>query len=250
MKLSKTKSKKKKILLYGGVGVGKSALVMTLGERLQLLDLDEGVETGKKLQDEFTSERLDIDVVECYEESHAKAVAFGKAKDELISIANACAKDKKKLEAGEKQVYDYDYVGIDSYTGLADSAVRYVLSNSGLLGKAPKIQHWGLAFIELENFLTILRSLPRVVVLVCHEQKTMVDDEVRVELATPGQKLQAKIPRYFDEIWYMKVVNRAQGRKQRVLQTQPTQSILARTRSSLEDGIDTSIGMKAILEKL
>ena len=53
MKLSEMKEKKKKILIYGKAGVGKTALVMTLGEKLQLLDVDDGVTTGKRLEDEL-----------------------------------------------------------------------------------------------------------------------------------------------------------------------------------------------------
>ncbi len=262
MKLSEMKPKKRKILIYGKAGVGKTALLMTLGERLQMLDLDDGVYTGVKLEDEWKSERMKVDILQCLETKHDKATAFAAAKDALIKIANKCNASpcQQATPPGTKLIdmpklpdtgaYDYDYLGIDTYTGLADAAVRYVLSNSGILGKAPKIQHWGLAFIELEGFLTILRSLPLTVFLICHEQTSIVDEETKVELATPGQKLQAKIPRYFDEIWYMKVMHKAQNKRARVLQTQPTPSILARTRSSLEDGLDTCIGMKAILEKL
>ena len=96
----------------------------------------------------------------------------------------------------------------------------------------------------------ILRSLPIGVILICHEQTTMVDGESKIELATPGQKLQAKIPRFFDEVWYMKIKNMSQGRIARLLQTQPTSSILARSRNSLADDTDVVVGLDSILKSL
>jgi len=241
MKLSDIPKKKPKILIYGKAGVGKTAFTLTLGEQLQTLDLDDGVNTGQSLQDEFKSERLKVDIVQCLEESPVKSVGFGKAKAQLMKVANSCNKGD----------YAFKWLGIDSYTGLADAAVRFVLSNSGVLGKGPpKIQHWGLAFNELEGFLAILRSLPIGVVMVCHEQTTYIDEVAHIEIATPGQKLQAKIPRFFDEVWYMKMKHMSQNKTARVLQTQPTPSILARSRSCLENETDTSVGFVEILKKL
>lgn len=238
-KLSEVKIKPPKILLYGDVGTGKTAFTLTLGDRLQVLDMDEGTLTGVTLDDKFRSRRLEVDVVSCPDPDPNKATAFGCGKAHVLKVANQAV----------RKAYPYDAFAIDSLTALADHAVRMVMVNSGMAGKNPQIQHWGLAFNEIENILTVARSIPGVFILIAHAMNIEIDGNTKKEIAIPGKSLPNKIARYFDEIWFAKVQNKAGGKQAFTIQTKSTASIVARSRLNIPDGIDMSLGLEEILKQ-
>jgi hypothetical protein len=136
----------RKVLLYGPPGCGKTSLAQTLGDKIQIIDLDRGYESAYGAQDEFTTKRQSVDVIPCYESDPSKrGDAYTKAKEHLLKIYN----DK------QKGLYKFKCWAVDSFTTLADGCMRNVLGNSSRLDKPPQIQDWGLVFSELERFINL-----------------------------------------------------------------------------------------------
>lgn len=239
MKLSELKPKAPKILLYGPAGRGKTALSLTYGEGALIIDLDDGLMSGMTINDQFRENRMNVEAIQCHEDDPLRATAFIKAKNEILKVVNACKSSNCKIEI----------LIIDSLTALSDYALRQVLSASNMIGKQPQIQHWGLAFLELENVILMLRSLPIPVVLIAHDQMKTVDEQNLIEIAVPGKNLPAKITRFFDEVLYMKVTG-ASAFPKFVVQTKSTGNITARSRANIENFFDTSCGMKDLLKKM
>lgn len=233
-----------KILIFGPRGTGKTALALTCGARAQIIDLDDGLRTGLFLKDKFTPERLTVDVKQYLETDPEKAMAFKQTKAHIIGIANQARKGQ----------YPFEVVILDSLTSFGDAAVRMVMYQSGQMFKQPQIQHWGLAFLEITQVITILRSMPVVVVVIAHDQVRTVgkgdDAEDKLEVALPGKNLPGRVAGYFDEIWYSRSSAVGQGKHRYYLQTASTSAIIARSRSCLPDNSDTNKGLWHLLEQI
>lgn len=227
-----------RIILYGPPGTGKTALMLTLGEKLQVIDVDDGLVTGLRLEDKWKKARGEVDVKRFVEDDPKKGVAFSKVKATIYGIADQC-------RAG---TYPFKALGLDSFTAFADYAVRYIKGNAGHLEQNTQLQEWGMAFQEIENVLTVLRSLPIVVIMTAHEHTYEVGDGTKTEIAIPGRKLPQKVVGYFDEVIRTKVRNVTGGELAYVLQTRSTAGVVARSRRSLPDGTDSEIGMGAVLK--
>lgn len=228
--------KKKKILLMGPVGTGKTALGLTLGEKAQILDLDDGLETGRCLDDAFKPKRLMVDVIQVLEDRTGVSTQFMRAKAKILTNVNKAIK-------GE---YKFEYFVIDSFTALVESAVNGIMSNSGMFGQSPEIQHWGAAFVEVKNVLLLLRMMPTTVVLIAHEQIKEVNKINEILIATPGTRMPNEVPRFFDEFWRLELKNIG-GRIARILRTKGTPTLRIRSRSNLPDSLDTKVGFPAIM---
>jgi len=239
MKVKDLKLHPPKILLMGTFGSGKTALSTSAGLGTSVIDLDNGLRTCMTLEDKFSKQRQDIDVKVCWEENPDKALAFSKAKSFVMAAAEACRQNK----------YDGKILVLDSYTTLAEGALRSVMRVNGMLGKVPQIQHWGQCFFELESLLAQLRSLPLVVIMIAHCRRVEIEGQASFEIATPGQKLPEKIPSYFDEVWCMRIKGSG-SQKKYLIQTQGTSVIPCRTRGNLSDMTDADLGLKEILKRL
>lgn len=234
-----------KILIYSEVGVGKTAEALTLGERAEVLDFDNGLRTAVSLKDQFTEQRLKVNARQFIEtDPMSRASAFKTAKEYIYSLPS-------EIKNGR---YPYQALIIDSLSSFAEAGVAQIMYNSGQLGKNPEIQHWGLAFTEIKNVMATLRSLPIVLVVLAHEQvKTIgkgADAENKLEIAISGKNLPSQICRYFDEIWYMRAKAEGAGRFKRVFQTVSDGIKVARSRSCLPNDTDASVGMWEIIKKL
>ena len=239
-----------KILIYGPPGTGKTAFAMTAGASAQLLDLDKGWTTARSLKDAFTARRQEVDVLGFYEDDPKKALAFVRCKTKLMEIAELCYQGK----------YPFKVLVVDSLTALSEFALRFIMGNSGGIYypatgalRPPEIQHWGLAISEVSNFLLILRSLPIAVVLIAHSHRDQMveaggNKQDIIEVAVFGKNLPSKVPAYFDEVLFSKVVEEGGGKRDFVLQTQPTSIVQARTRSQIPDRYSMRGGLPSLLE--
>lgn len=238
MKVSDLQQKAPKILLYGPIGTGKTALALTLGARAQVMDMDDGLMTGVKLEDKWTAERRAVDVVQFLEtQPHKKAEAFAASKRHVLDVANQCVAGK----------YPFDALIIDSLSAMAENALNYIMANSGQLNQQPQIQHWGLAFSEIKQVVAVLRTLPLVVVLIAHEQIKTIGTgptaETKLEIAIQGKNLPQQIARYFDEIFHIRAKPAGGGKFSYIIQTKSDDKIEARSRMQIPNHTDTSIGM-------
>tara|TARA_R100000306_G_C4370521_1_gene139757 strand:+ start:452 stop:1213 length:762 start_codon:yes stop_codon:yes gene_type:complete len=239
MKVTDLKPKPPKILLYSGAGTGKTAFVSTLGEGLQLYDLDDGITTCLTLEDEHSKARKSIDVRQCLEDDPTKAMAFKKLQSYLNGVVKEC----------HNGTYAFNALAIDSFTALADYAIRFAKYNSGHLAE-PRVSlpEYGVAFSILEDVVLTLRALPILTIIIFHEMNIEIDETNTVEIAIPGKQLPYKIPRFFDEIWYLDVKRRAQNKVERRLFTAKTPAIRARSRLNVPDNTNIDVGLPKILK--
>ena len=237
--LGKLKMQPPKILLMGTFGTGKTLWTCSLGEKALVIDLDNGLRSAATYQDKLTSKRKLIDVKTCWEDNPLKATAFMKALSYIRTVADECRKGTFKRQA----------LIIDGYTTLADASVRDVMARNGMLGQQPQIQHWGLAFGQLEALLLELRALPIVVVLIAHVRRVIVDEISKFEISSPGQKLPNKIPCYFDEVWMTEIKGSGNNQKY-VCKTTGTSIFPCRTRGNIGNELDMNEDFSLIMEKL
>lgn len=241
MKVSDIQESPPSILLWGPPGTGKTALALTLGERAEVVDLDDGLKTGSTLKDKFYDARRSVTVNQFIEkEPHKRATIFQKAKEHIYGIATQINQNK----------YPFDALIVDSLSALADSAVRQIMGNSGDPGATPQIQHWGLAFNEVKNVMGVIRSISTKipVVVIGHDQEGK--EEGKIELALSGKKLPGQIIRYFDEVLYMRVKAEGGGKFKYVVQTKNDSRVECRSRANLENMTDTSEGMWDLIKKM
>lgn len=245
MKVSDITNPPPKILLVGNIGTGKTALTLTLGEGLEIADLDNGLKTGNSLKDKFTDARKAVSVRQFLEPDGSS----------LGTVFPAFAKYVREIPARIRSGdWKFKAFAVDSLSSLAEAALAYVMKNSGKVGGNPEIQHWGITFNEIKNVLNVLRYLPVPVVLIAHEQvKTVGKGEQKrdiLEVAVSGKNLASQICRYYDEIWYVEPRATAGGKQTFVLKTISDSIFPARSRSCLENGINTEIGMWELLKKI
>lgn len=243
MKVSEIIKRPPKILIYSGPGTGKTALTLTLGKRLQIIDLDDGLQCAFGLEDEFQKARLSVDVKQFLEPSpHTKATAYKRTKEYLIGVANDCIKGQ----------YPFPCLALDSITRLADYALNYIMYNSGCIHQQPQIQHWGLAIGEVRQIIALLQSLPLVVIVIGHEQIKTIGKgpaaEDKIFLGLYGTNLPLQIPGYFDEMWRIRVKQIGSGKQQFLLETQATAIADAKSRACLPTRTDLKVGMWEILK--
>lgn len=232
-------------MIYGEVGAGKTALALTLGARAMCIDMDEGLRTGITLQDSFTSDRKAVEVRQFLETNPQKdATAFAKCKSFVYGLTAEFQKGRP-----------FEALILDSLSSFAEGALRYIMSNSGQLGKAPEIQHWGLAFNEIQNVLAVMRSLPIPLVIIAHEQVKMIgkagpNQESKLEIAISGKNLPSRICRYCDEVLYMRARPVGAGKMQYVVQTVGDDKLMARSRSNIPNLTDTKVGMWELMRMM
>ena len=226
------------IIIYGAAGTGKTALALTLGKYAQVLDLGGGLRTGITLKDKFQEARMQVDVKSCRETDPRRAMGFDKCLSYLNSI----------YDQQVKGTWPFKALIIDDFTMLAQFAVRRVLAMSNRLNKPPQIQEWGLAFINIEEALTLLYAMKCVVIMTAHRMPHEVDDRPQWGIACPGQKLPDKVPAYFDEVWVSHIKMVGQRGREFMIQSIGTAGVMARTRSSFPDDTNMNLGMVELLK--
>lgn len=229
------------ILLYGKPGAGKSALLQTLGDKVQILDFDDGVITGKTLKDKWFETRKKANFIDLVERNPRNTTIFAKTEDIV----------QKTLEDCIKGTFPYEAFVLDSFTTLADHAMLYTLHKDGKsINANPEIQHWGRTFNRLNALLLDLFALPITVILVCHEKQGLdtheIKDDRQVEICISGTKFPSQVCSKFGEIWRCKAP-RTTGKKYYEIQTMADYLTTCRTRLNVPNNLDMDLGLKHIL---
>lgn len=242
--ISEIKSSPPKILIYGKSGTGKTLFVTSFGKGMQLIDTDRGLRSVVKFQDKWTTSRHAIDVIECLENDPTQALAFNKFKAVIMEIFNAC----------QKKTYLYKILAIDSFTTLADFALRAVQGNSGSKTFTnPSQQQWGLAIGELDNVFMYLKALPIPVVVIFHNREAAEGSGATAittqEIAIFGKNLPGKIVSYFDEVLWQKMKS-ISGKPFPYLQTVPDGTGIVRSRDGIPNDFDVNRGFGELMNIL
>lgn len=232
------------VILWGEVGTGKTALALTLGKGALVHCFDPGgLITGLTLKDKWTADRHAVEAKLFIEKRpDIEATIFSNYKKYVMDLVNSIHKGQTH----------YTAIIIDSLTTLALAASNQVMRNSGMLNRAPELQHWNAIFAEIKNVLSWLRATPVPLVLIAHEMiKTYgkgKDATEKLQIAIQGKNLPAEITRFFDEIWYLYTRPVGQGQHRRMIQTIADDKLLGRSRSQVPTDTDTSCGMWALFE--
>lgn len=143
---------------------------------------------------------------------HPKRVASGAITHEFYG-PQEFEKLARRLE-GLQDRCDYDAVIFDGLTTAGDQAINYMLTLEGRSGKKKGIlemagpEEFGGEARALSIIMDIGRVLPCHFIITAHYIRTVTVDiiskkeTVQTQLVTAGKKIAAKIPAYFDEIYF------------------------------------------------
>lgn len=230
------------LLAYGPLGSGKTAFFGQVGTRGLYLDMDLGLRTLSTMDDQFKSLRLETlkDSKSFYEDNFSSPRQFGELKLHLSKLRTDLKTRPEKL-----------IIVLDSFTGLIDAAIAYVLANSGHAGKAPTLPEWGVILMEVANFMRTFKSLPLIKVVCGHEMIKEVDETTtKIKLGCPGKNLPAQVAGFFDDVFYCTLRRKAGGLYDFTLTSRATTATECRTRSGFKDDYSMSDGLWPFLEKL
>lgn len=198
---------------------------------------------------------MKVDVWPCLEDFDRPGSGLTKVKESIFKIKDMLLAKTLRAQA----------VCLDNITTLGDQAMRFVLSNSGIMkkgmvdGKISKtgtyysgigIEHYGMAMVEIENCLAGIRSLPLFTCVLAHDDVDVISDVPTKIIHVIGKKLAPIVPSYFDEVWYTMIAQAAGGVYNAVIQSSQHPTYLTRSRGSLSNGTSQSLGMIEILKKI
>lgn len=229
------------LLIYGGLGTGKTAFMGQMGERGQLLDFDQGYKTLAKFDDKWKPDRLKTEIESFFDDNWEVPTAYRKARSFIQKLRIKMSKPENKIKV----------VGLDSFTGLYKSVIASVTAASGHAGRMPTQPEWGVILNEIENFMRLFKGLPAPKLVAGHTFLRVLDDETTtIKLLCPGVKLPDQVAGFFDDVFYAKVMKRPQGKYDFILTSKPTNAVECRTRTSFHDDFAMNDGLWDFLRKL
>lgn len=241
MKLSKIAMRAPMILLVGQQGCGKTVHALTYGSKGQLIDLDGGCQSGLRINDDHTKRRHNIDVQRFVEKQSTVATAFAKFEAHIRNIEREVSKG----------AWPFETLIIDSFTSLAEIAMRDALQDNQRLGQKERLKDWGDAFSVIKRSFFVLRSMQIPVVCTAHMRPLTMTEIVKGKekqvttwvVAIPGQTLPPSILSFFDEILFMTL--RRKGKSYvPVLRSMPTSTIPAKTRAGIPNNLELTMSMR------
>lgn len=238
-----------RVLLYGPPGSGKTCFLGTLGEILEIYDLDGNASSLATLKDKFYDTRRKVEVVSNLQyDEPGKFFAFQNLKNRLLTIA-------KEIKAG---TYPYKALGIDSLTTLMQMAKAQVLQThrdkNQFHDLTLSMAQYQVMFNEVGSLIRILNSLPIFTCLIAHEQTNETDQVQSHEIMIPGKSFPSEVRSMFPEILYCRlkpaVAGSPAGSKSSFsLQTVRSWDATARSCLNIPDGTDMNLGLPEILKR-
>lgn len=193
-------SEQVKMLVYGMSGVGKTMLAGTLPTNETLIV---SAESG----------------LLCLSDKNIAVLEVGNFAD----VQNAYSAISKSAEFAK-----YKYIVVDSLTEISDMVIGFLEREPEFKDPKNTIKMWGEYSKKMTALIKRFRDMPRHVIF------TALPDDVNdggVIVKKPmikGQAVQALLPSYFDEVFYLSI-DSVTG--DRYLQTQPTHTATAKDRS-------------------
>ena len=228
-----------KILLYGPFGSGKTVFAATGGKDVKFIDCDGGLASAITYKDAWTEVRriAAANAIRCTEDDPTRAVAASR----VTSFLQGAFKDARDGKFPQRVLV------LDSLTKLDDYVMRSVLAADGMLGKHPRIQHWGTRDIMMKEIASVIKAFPVAVIVIAHQQLDTVDDNPVISPALAGRQLPGRFIAEFDEVVHTVVRRLSKAETEFVLENKSTGSILARTRYNYDNFFNLNKGLKAYL---
>ena len=232
-----------KFLVIGQTGSGKTSLFSTIPGKKFLYVFDPNSLNTIKGQD-IDYEIFTPDVVDMKAKSLSSKAQDDRPLERLEprTYVDWEADFESKIKSGFFD--DYDVLGFDSITTLADLVMDRVMFINGRFGKQPMQDDWAAQINTLKNIFRSATSLPMQFFATAH--KDMKQDEltkkVFYQIVFPGQ-LRVKLPLLFSEIYNCEVDVDAEGKSMYKIQTKPDRfNPVARCTLGLDQYVDVTIG--------
>lgn len=248
MKASELKLSTTRILLWGPPGSGKTCFAGTLGDKLQLIDLDGNAASLATFKDQFQEARRNVDVLSGLQyDEPGKAFALMRVKNHLLGVAKAISENK----------YPFKALCIDSLTTLMACATSMVLKTH----RDKNQQHdltlglgqYQFMFNEVADVIRIMNALPVLTILIAHERMNEVDMVQSHEISIPGKDFPNVLRSMYPEILYCRQKPAQAGAPSTAtrwtLQTVKSWDATARSCLNIPDGTDMNLGLPEILKR-
>lgn len=241
------RSAHEKFFILGNTGSGKTTLFATLpGKKfIYLFDPNalNSLEGFDIEYEEFLPDKLNMAV---------SSLSKGKGDRPPTKTATALYQSflediDKRLESG--YFNDFDWIGIDSFTTLADLVMDRVLEINGRAGQWPQLDDYGPQMNTLSNFIRTLTGLDKGIYVTGHVE--LKQDELTSRIfQTPLMtgRLKAKLPLLFTEIYHAKVETDSKGSVKYLIQTKPDRlnPLIRCTLPGLDANHDVTVDLDAV----
>lgn len=251
MKASDLNLSTTRVMLWGPPGSGKTVFAGTLGEILQLIDLDGNAQSLATFKDKFYDARRQVDVLSGFqydqinEAGALKAHALDHLKGYLLGVSKAIREKR----------YPFKALCIDSLTTMMEMGKMKVLRTHRDGNQKHDLTlsqgQYQFMFNEVGDVIRIFNSLPILTILICHERMSEVDTAISHEISIPGKDFPNVLRGMFPEILYCRIMPPAQGQtgSRFTLQTVKTYDATARSCLNIPTGTDMNLGLPEILKR-
>lgn len=238
-----------KILVLGNTGSGKTAGFLTLpGKKFIYLFDPNALNTLQGYDvdyEEFLPDKLNL-----------KLTSLQKGKGDVRQSTHGAEVYRAWEEDFETKVDEgffdqYDVIGMDSYTTLADMIMDGVLAINGRGGQWPQQDDYGPQMIALTNITRTFTSLGKMVYFTGHVELKQ-DDLSKKIIQTPllTGRLKVKLPILFSEILFAEAQTDTKGNVNYTIQTKPSRQnpLIRCTKKDLAAFEDVTIDFNKPLE--
>lgn len=213
-----------KILMLGTTGAGKTTQFLTLPGKKFIYLFDPNAILSIQGQDidyeEFLPDIMNLDVKSLSKETN-KGVKPTMKRRAADTYRNWELDFESKIDSGFFD--DYDWIGFDSFTTLADMVMDEVLQINGRPDQWPQQDDYGPQMLTLKNIIRTVTSLGKNIYFTGHMEmkQNELTKKIYNEPIMTG-RLKASLPLLFSEIFVLTVDGSAKGDSVYQLQTHPT----------------------------
>lgn len=220
-----------KILVYGESGSGKTSLAKTIKEPTLIISAESGL---------LSLRGSEIDVIDLTTDDSGQPIA----KDKRILKLSEVYKFLTTKEAREK----YKWIFIDSLTEISENVMEAL--NVEFPDRKDSLVMFGENFKRMRAIVKSFRDLPGYNVVFTALSATDKDENsVRFLGPLLTGKISTQLPAYLDEVYYMHVQKNDDGSLSRLLVTEKSDKLVAKSRSGSLNKLEQP-SLSAIAQKI